>query len=55
LLQALGRGATQDTIVERLERDAFARELALGVFVAVEAQLGILTLAAQFQGGGGAV
>src|SRR5207342_2739657 len=34
-------GATQDAIVERLKRDAFACELALGVFVTVQAQLGI--------------
>jgi hypothetical protein len=34
-------GATEHAIVECLECNAFPRELALGVFVAVEAQLGV--------------
>jgi len=41
LLQAFGVGAVQDAVVERLERDTFLGELAFGVFVAVQAQLGI--------------
>ena len=41
LLQACRIGTAQNAIVERLEGDAFAGELALGVFVTVEAQLGI--------------
>ena len=41
LLQALGIGAVQDAIVERLKSDALPGELALGVFVAVQAELGV--------------
>ena len=41
LLQARGLGAAENAVVERREGDAFARKLALGVFVTVEAQLGI--------------
>src|SRR5215469_2128171 len=40
-LQALGVGTPQDAVVEGLEGDAFLCELTLGVFVAVEAELGI--------------
>ena len=40
-LQTLRIGAAQDAVVERLKGDAFARELALGIFVAVQAELGI--------------
>ncbi len=41
LLQAFGVGAAQDAIVERLERYALPGKLAFGVFVTVQAQLGI--------------
>ena len=41
LLQAFRVGAAQDAVVERLERNALPGELAFGVFVAVQAQLGI--------------
>src|SRR6476620_1983655 len=41
LLQAFGGGTAQDTIVECFERDLFLRQLALGIFMAVQAQLGI--------------
>src|SRR6267378_1895912 len=40
-LQTQGVGAAQNAIVERLEGDAFPRELPLGVFVAVQAELGV--------------
>ena len=40
-LQALGVGTPPDAVVEGLEGDAFLGELTLGVFVAVEAELGI--------------
>jgi hypothetical protein len=41
LLQALGIGTRENAVVERLKRDAFLRKLALGVFVTVQAELGI--------------
>src|SRR5258708_31502938 len=41
LLHPLRLGAAEDAIVERLESDAFLGELPLGVFVAVQAELGI--------------
>jgi hypothetical protein len=41
LLEALGIGAAQNAIVERLEGDVFASQLPLGVFVAIDAKLGI--------------
>src|SRR3984893_16607776 len=40
-LQLRGSGTAEHAIVERLEGDAFLRELALGVFMAVQAELGI--------------
>src|SRR6201993_2277528 len=40
-LQALGVGTPQDAVVEGLEGNAFLCELTLGVFMAVEAELGI--------------
>ena len=40
LLQTLGIGAVMDAVVERLKGDAVAGELALGVFVPVQTQLG---------------
>src|SRR5260370_7831278 len=40
-LQTQGVGAAQNAIVERLEGDDFPRELPLGVFVAVQAELGV--------------
>jgi len=40
-MQALGIGAAENAIVERLEDDALLRKLPLGVFVTVQAQLGI--------------
>jgi len=39
-LQTLRLGTAENAIVERFESDAFLRELALGVFRAVQAQLG---------------
>ena len=41
LLQACRIDTTQNAVIERLKRDAFAGELSLGVFVTVEAQFGI--------------
>ena len=41
LLQSRRSGTAEQAIVERLEGDAFLRELALGVFMAVQAELGI--------------
>src|SRR5712671_3738564 len=50
LLQTFGVGAAQDAIVERLERNALPGELAFGVFVTVQAQLGIeRKVAAEFE------
>jgi hypothetical protein len=40
-LETFGIGALQDAVVERFESDTFLRELALGMFMAVQAQLGI--------------
>src|SRR5262245_60185794 len=40
-LQTLRIGAAENAIVERFESDTFLRELALGVLMAVQAQLGI--------------
>src|SRR6266849_4093881 len=40
-LQTLRLGAAENAVVERLEGDTLLRELALGVFVAVQAKLGI--------------
>jgi len=42
LLKPLGVGAAQHPIVERLIGDALPLQLTLGVFMAVEAQLGIV-------------
>jgi hypothetical protein len=49
-LQPLGIGASEDAVVEGFEGDALLPELALGVFVAVQAQLGIeRKVAAEFE------
>ena len=42
LLQALGVGAGKDAVVQGLEGDAFLGQLPLDVFVAVDAQLGVV-------------
>ena len=42
LLKPLGIGAAEHTIVERLIGDALPLQLTLGVFMAVEAQLGVI-------------
>ena len=41
MLQLLGIGAAQDAVVERFEDDPFARQLPLGIFVPVDAELGV--------------
>jgi len=41
-LQRLGVLARQDAVVQRLEGDAALAQLALGVLVAVDAQLGVV-------------
>ena len=49
-LQARRIGAAEDAVVERLERDPFARELVLGIFVAVEAEFRVeRKVAAEFE------
>ena len=42
LLQTLGVGTAQNAVVEGLEGDAFLGQLPLDVFVAVDAQLGVV-------------